>query len=67
LAGVSNAHQYRSGRRAGGRDVRTKRELVDLALREFVAARRRRDVSELFGKVEIDPDYDYKARRREDA
>jgi Arc/MetJ family transcription regulator len=48
-------------------NVRTKRELVDLALREFVAARRRRDVSELFGKVEIDPDYDYKARRREDA
>jgi len=48
-------------------NVKTKRELVDLALREFVAARRRRDVSELFGKVQIDPDYDYKALRREDA
>jgi Arc/MetJ family transcription regulator len=48
-------------------NVRTKRELVDLALREFVAARRRRDVSQLFGKVQIDPDYDYKALRREDA
>ena len=47
--------------------VKTKRELVDLALREFVAARRRRDVSELFGRVQIDPDYDYKALRREDA
>lgn len=47
--------------------VKSKRELVDLALREFVAARRRRDVSELFGKVQIDPDYDYKALRREDA
>lgn len=46
--------------------VKTKRELVDLALREFVAARRRLDVSELFGKVQIDPDYDYKALRRED-
>jgi Arc/MetJ family transcription regulator len=43
--------------------VKSKRELVDLALREFVAARRRRDVSELFGKVQIDPDYDYKALR----
>ena len=48
-------------------DVKSKRELVDLALREFVAARRRRDISELFGKVEIDPDYDYKALRREEA
>ena len=43
--------------------VKSKRELVDLALREFVAARRRRDISELFGKVQIDPDYDYKALR----
>jgi Arc/MetJ family transcription regulator len=43
--------------------VTSKQELVDLALREFVAARRRRDVSELFGKVQIDPDYDYKALR----
>jgi Arc/MetJ family transcription regulator len=47
--------------------VKSKRELVDLALREFVAARRRRDVSELFGKVQIDPDYDYKRLRREEA
>jgi Arc/MetJ family transcription regulator len=43
--------------------VNSPRELVDLALREFVAARRRRDVSELFGKVQIDPDYDHKALR----
>lgn len=47
--------------------VRSKRELVDLALREFIAAHRRRDVSELFGKIEIDPDYDYKSLRREDS
>lgn len=46
--------------------VKTRRELVDLALRELLAARRRLDVSELFGKVKIDPDYDYKALRRED-
>jgi Arc/MetJ family transcription regulator len=48
-------------------NVKSKRELVDLALREFVAERRRRDLRELFGKVQIDPDYDYKALRREDA
>ncbi|HYN78433.1 MAG TPA: type II toxin-antitoxin system VapB family antitoxin [Lamprocystis sp. (in: g-proteobacteria)] len=46
--------------------VRTKRELVNLALREFLAARRRRDIAELFGTVQIDPDYDYKALRREE-
>ncbi len=44
-------------------NVKTKRELVDRALREFVAARRRRDVSDLFGRVQIDPDYDYRADR----
>ena len=42
--------------------VKSKRELVDLALREFIATRRRA-VSELFGKVQIDPDYDHKALR----
>ncbi|ESQ16475.1 MAG: type II toxin-antitoxin system VapB family antitoxin [Thiohalocapsa sp. PB-PSB1] len=46
--------------------VGTMHEVVDLALKEFVAIRRRRDIGELFGKVEIDPDYDYKALRRED-
>jgi Arc/MetJ family transcription regulator len=58
----------------GYASVKSERELVDLALREFVANRRRRDMRELFGKVQIDPDYDYKAvrvgtgdREREDA
>ncbi len=43
--------------------VKTKRELVDLALREFVAARKRRDVRELVGRGEFASDYDYKALR----
>ncbi|HXT03798.1 MAG TPA: type II toxin-antitoxin system VapB family antitoxin [Casimicrobiaceae bacterium] len=43
--------------------VKTKRELVDLALREFVAARKRRDVRELFGRGGLREDYDYKALR----
>lgn len=43
--------------------VKTKRELVDLALREFVAARKRRDLRELFGRGGIREDYDYKALR----
>lgn len=39
----------------------TKREIVDLALREFVARRKRKDIRELFGKIEMDPSYDYKS------
>ena len=35
--------------------VKTKRELVDLALREFVESHRRRDVRELRGRVRLDP------------
>ena len=44
-------------------EVKTKRELVDLALREFVAARKRRDPRDLLGKVKLDPSYDYKKAR----
>lgn len=40
--------------------VGTKRELVDLALREFVKAHKRRDLRELRGKVRLRPDYDHK-------
>jgi len=44
-------------------DAKTKRELVDLALREFVASRKRRDIRDLLGKVRLDPNYDYKKAR----
>jgi Arc/MetJ family transcription regulator len=47
-------------------DVKTKRELVDLALREFVANRRRRDIRELRGKIKFHPGYDYKKLREGD-
>ncbi len=43
--------------------VRTKKELVDLALREFVENRRRRDVRELRGRVRLRPNYDHRALR----
>ena len=43
--------------------VRTKRELVDLALREFVESRKRRDVRELRGRFGLYLDYDHKALR----
>ncbi len=45
--------------------VRTKREVVDLALRELVARRRQRSLRDLVGRDLIDPDYDVRRVRRE--
>ena len=44
--------------------VRTKRELVDLALQELVRQRRKRDLMELAGKVQLCHDFDHKALRQ---
>lgn len=43
--------------------VTTKRELVDLALREFVENHKRRDVRELRGETTFHPGYDHKRLR----
>ena len=43
---------------------RTKREAVTLALEEFVARRRQKEVLDLEGTIDFDPDYDYLAQRR---
>jgi Arc/MetJ family transcription regulator len=44
-------------------NIRTKRELVDRALREFVARQKRRNLMDLYGSDGLDPEYDYKAAR----
>jgi Arc/MetJ family transcription regulator len=44
-------------------DVKTKRELVHLALKEFVENRKRHDLRELRGIGGIREDYDYKKLR----
>lgn len=43
--------------------VRSKRELVNLALREFVEHHRRRNLMDLYGKGGIWDNYDYKQLR----
>ena len=43
--------------------LRTKRETVNEALREFIARRQQRRVLDLFGKIDWDPRYRYKAGR----
>lgn len=45
-------------------DVTTKRELVNMALQEFVENHRRKDMRELHGKIQINDNYDYKALRK---
>lgn len=43
--------------------VSTKRELIHIALTEFIQNHRRKDVRELVGKVKIRDDYNYKVHR----
>ena len=43
--------------------IRTKRELVDVALREFVENRKRLDLRDLRGVSDLRADYDYKESR----
>lgn len=42
---------------------RTKKAAVTVALKEFVARREQRKLLELFGALDWDEDYDYKAER----
>ena len=44
-------------------DVKTKRELIHLALLELIRNRERKDLRELKGKVAFREDYDYKSLR----
>ena len=43
--------------------VRTKKELVHLALQELVRARRKKDLSELAGRIQFRKGFDHKAMR----
>ena len=43
---------------------RTKKAAVTAALEEYVEKRKRQAITELFGTIDIDRDYDYKAQRK---
>ena len=47
---------------AGG--LNTKKATVNQALMEFVQRRKQKEISELFGKLPLDDDYDYKKGRK---
>lgn len=42
---------------------KTKKAAVTKALKEFIARREQRKLLELFGRLEWNPDFDYKAER----
>ena len=48
--------------RIGGE--KTKKATVTQALREYIQRRQQEEISEIFGTVDIDSDYDYKRHRR---
>ena len=48
--------------RVGGE--KTKKATVTRALEEFIARRRQKKILELFGKLEWNPDFDYKRERK---
>jgi len=43
--------------------IKTRREMVDRALREYVARHRQRSLRDLVGRELIDPDYDVRTVR----
>jgi len=43
--------------------LRTKKDTVNLALKEFVNRRRQMEILNLFGTMDPDPEYDYKKGR----
>jgi Arc/MetJ family transcription regulator len=43
---------------------KTKKAAVTRALKEFVARHDQKNVADLFGKLEWDPEFDYKAARK---
>jgi len=42
---------------------KSKKDTVNEALKEYIMRRKRRDILSLFGKVEMDPSYDYRKER----
>ena len=53
---VEEAFKYSSS-------IRTKKDLIETALREYVQNRKIKDLRELKGKIRFSDDYDYKKMR----
>ena len=53
---VEEAFQY-------SKNIKTKRELIEVALKEYVAKHKMKDLRDLKGKIEFVDNYDYKKMR----
>jgi hypothetical protein len=42
---------------------KTKRDAITQALKEYIQRMEQKKIVKLFGKIDYDPDYDYKAQR----
>ncbi len=43
--------------------IKTKKDTVNLALKEFIQRRKQEEVIDIFGEIDFDEDYDYKTLR----
>ncbi|MBP9885848.1 MAG: type II toxin-antitoxin system VapB family antitoxin [Leptospiraceae bacterium] len=43
--------------------LKTKKETVNYALKEFIQRRKQKEILKFIGKVDFDPKYNYKAKR----
>lgn len=55
-------HLVEEARRAGGH--KTKKEAVTEALKEYIRHRKQQETISMFGTLDWDPTYDYKAERQ---
>jgi len=46
------------------RNQETERDVVEVALREYIQRRKQLKIVELFGTIDYDSDYDYKQQRQ---
>lgn len=53
---VEEAFQY-------SQNIKTKRELLETALKEYVQHHKRKNLKDLKGKIQFSEDYDYKSLR----
>lgn len=58
---VKNDNLINEALKIGG--FKTKKETINMALREFINRRKQLEIINLFGKLDPDTDYDYKQGR----
>ena len=47
-----------------GKVIQTKKNAVNEILKEYIMKRKQKDILSLFGKIDIEPSYDYKKERK---